>query len=90
MSSKLYLIAYDITNDKRLTKVRKLVYSYALGGQKSALEVPLSKKSLKELVKKLEPLVKENDRVNIIQIDEKPLLFGKADFVNYDNGVIIV
>jgi len=89
-TEKLYLIAYDITNDKRLAKVRKLVYSYALGGQKSALEVPLTKKTLKDFIKKLKPLIKERDKVNIIQIDNEPLLFGRADFITYDNGVIIV
>lgn len=89
-TEKLYLIAYDITDDKRLAKVRRLVYSYALGGQKSALEVPLTKKALKDLIKNLEPLVKERDKVNIIQIDNNPLLFGKADFITYNNGVIII
>ncbi len=89
-SEKLYIIAYDIANDKRLAKVRKLVYSYALGGQKSALEVYLDKKSLKEIVKKLNTLVKDNDKVNIIQVHDKPLLFGRADFISYDQGVIIV
>ena len=43
-----YLICYDIFDKKRLYKVRKIVYSYALGGQKSALEAPLSKKELKD------------------------------------------
>ncbi len=83
-------MAYDITSDKRLAKVRKLIYSYALGGQKSALEVPLDKKSLKELVEKLKPLIHNNDKVNIIQVEEDALLFGRADMIEYDKGVIIV
>jgi CRISPR-associated protein Cas2 len=89
-AEKLYLIAYDITDTKRLAKVRNLIYSYALGGQKSALEVPLTKKALMELLKKLEPLIREKDKVNIIQIDKDTLLFGKADFITYDNGLIII
>ena len=36
-----FLVAYDIFDKKRLPKVKKVVYSYALGGQKSALEAPL-------------------------------------------------
>ena len=87
---KHYIVAYDILNDKRAVKVRKLVYSYALGGQKSALEVPLKQKELKEFVKQLEPLLSDEDRVNIVEVEEEPLLFGKADVIGYDKGVIIV
>ena len=50
---KTYLIAYDIADKKRLARVRKVVYSYALGGQKSVLEAPLNKKLLQELIDKL-------------------------------------
>lgn len=87
---KLYIVAYDIIDPKRLNRVRKLVYSYALGGQKSALEVPLDKRSLKELIRKLKSLIKDGDKINIIQINEDPLLFGRADFITYDKGVIII
>ena len=87
---KHYIVAYDILNDKRAVKVRKLVYGYALGGQKSALEVPLKQKELKEFVKQLEPLLSDEDRVNIVEVEEEPLLFGKADVIGYDKGVIIV
>jgi len=87
---KHYIVAYDILNDRRAVKVRKLVYSYALGGQKSALEVPMNKRDLKELLARLEPLLSDEDRVNIIEVDEKPMLFGRADMLAYDKGVIIV
>ena len=87
---KHYIIAYDIVNDKRASKVRRLVYSYALGGQKSALEVPLDRQDLAELLTKLEPLLSGDDRVNIIEVNEKPLLFGKADMIAYDKGVILL
>lgn len=87
---KHYIVAYDIVSQKRAAKVRKLVYSYALGGQKSALEVPLDKQDLAELLTQLEPLLSGDDRVNIIEVDEEPLLFGKADVLSYDKGVIIL
>jgi len=88
--SKHFIIAYDIFDVKRAYKVRKLVYEYAMGGQKSALEVPLTKVELEEIVKSLEPLLKDDDRVNIIEVEEMPLLFGRADVLEYDKGVIIV
>ena len=88
--SKHFIIAYDIFDAKRAYKVRKLVYEYAMGGQKSALEVPLSKVELKKIVKSLEPLLKDDDRVHIIEVEEMPLLFGRANVLEYDKGVIIV
>ncbi len=85
-----YLVCYDIADKKRLQKVRKVAYSYALGGQKSAVEAPLDKKLLKELVSKLEKLIRDNDKINIIAIEGEPICFGKADFIAYDKGVIIL
>ncbi len=87
---KNYLVCYDIFDIKRLYKVRKIVYSYALGGQKSALETPLDKKLLKELTTKLQNTIKQEDKINIIEISGEPLCFGKADYLKFDNGVIIV
>lgn len=85
-----YLICYDIADKKRLTKVRKVAYSYTLGGQKSAVEAPLNKKLLKELVEKLQNLIRDNDKINIISYSGEPICFGKADFVEFDKGVIII
>ena len=90
MSEQNYLICYDIADKKRLRKVRNAAYSYALGGQKSAIEAPLDAKLLKELVGKLEKLIRDNDKINIIAIEGEPLCFGKADFIDFDKGVIIV
>jgi CRISPR-associated endonuclease Cas2 len=90
MSTKNYLVCYDIADKKRLAKVRKVAYAYALGGQKSAVEAPLDEKLLKELVGKLQKLIKENDKINIIPFEGEPLCFGKADFIQYEQGVIIV
>jgi CRISPR-associated endonuclease Cas2 len=90
MSTKNYLVCYDIADKKRLAKVRKVAYAYALGGQKSAVEAPLDEKLLKELVGKLQKLIKENDKINIIPFEGEPLCFGKADFIQYEEGVIIV
>lgn len=85
-----FIIAYDIFNVKRLSKVRKIAYSYALGGQKSALEAPLDIKLMKALVKELESIVEDEDKVNIIKVSE-PILLGKATQISYKNhGVIII
>ena len=85
-----YLICYDIFDKKRLYKVRKIVYAYALGGQKSALEAPLSKRDLKELITKLLQVIKPEDKINIIPFYNEPLCFGKGDFIKFEKGLIII
>ena len=85
-----YIIAYDISDDKRLAKVAKLIYFYALGGQKSALEAPLSKDELHELIDMILSITKKEDKINIIPFEGEPTLFGKANFLEYHSGVIIV
>jgi len=90
MGYKNYLICYDIISSKRRRKVKKIAYSYAIGGQKSAVEAPLDEKMLKELVKKLNKLLKKGDKVNIIEYHDEPLCIGKADFIRFDGGVILL
>jgi len=87
---KRYIIAYDICNPKRLYKVAKLLYANALGGQKSVLEIPLSKQELKPIIVELIKIIKKEDKVNIIPIEGKPLLLGKAKCIDYEKGVIII
>jgi CRISPR-associated endonuclease Cas2 len=90
MATKNYLVCYDIADKKRLVKVRKIAYSYALGGQKSAVEAPLNNKHLNELVNKIKNVIKDEDKVNIIPYESEPLGLGKAKFINHNIGVIIV
>ena len=87
---KNYIIAYDVFNVKRLQKVKKIVYSYALGGQKSAVEAPLAKKDIVAFYAKLEPILKEEDRLNVICIKGQPILLGRAKHIEFEEGIIIV
>lgn len=86
-----YIIAYDISDKKRLPKIKKIAYSYALGGQKSAVEAPLDINLMKSLVKDLEALMEDDDKVNIIRVAKNPILLGKAkNIVVEKNGIIIL
>lgn len=85
-----FLVAYDIFDAKRLRKVRNTVYSFALSGQKSALEVPLSKALMTSLVKELKVHAKEADMINIIQIVGEPILLGKGLYESHANKMVII
>ena len=86
-----FLVAYDIFDIKRLPKVKRVVYSFSLGGQRSALEAPLTHSFMNGLVKQLLNLTKEEDKLNIIKFLDKPILLGKAKHIAYENkGVVIV
>lgn len=85
-----FLIAYDIFNEKRLPKVKNVAYSFSLGGQRSALEAPLSNSYLKELSAQLLQVAKDEDRLNIIRFLDKPILLGKAKHTAFESKGIII
>ena len=86
----MYLIAYDITHPKRRAKIRKIAYSYALGGQKSAVEADISKKEVFEIAKKLSAKMNlEIDKAHIIKV-EKFIYLRNAKEITYKNGDIII
>ncbi len=91
MPTKLYLVAYDISDPKRLAKIRKIAYSYAFGGQKSAVECYLRNYELKKLFLELSlNMDKTRDKINIIEISQNAILLGKAKRLDFDKGIIIV
>jgi len=66
----LYLIAYDITDDKRLNHVREFLKGYSTGGQKSVYECFLTDGELRYVIEKLAGLIdEEEDRVHIFTMD---------------------
>jgi len=86
-----YLIAYDISMNKRRRKVAKAVYALALGGQKSALETILSTRDVWSLTSELKLYIDESiDKVNIIKVKPKAILLGKARQLNFNEGAIII
>lgn len=89
MPTRDYIIAYDIFDPKRLYRVRKIVYSYALEGQKSAIEAPLDRALMRSLVKELLEVIDDEDRINIIKVSN-PMLLGSAKEVKYENGGVII
>lgn len=72
----LYIIAYDITEERRLNKVRYFLKGYSTGGQKSVHECFLNKKELDYIVEELKNLInEEEDRVHIFQVDRRARIY---------------
>jgi len=70
MERTLYLIAYDITDDRRLGNVRNLLKGYSTGGQKSAYECFLSDGELRSVMSALGRLIStSDDRLHIFRMD---------------------
>lgn len=88
---KDYLLCYDIANEKRLYRTRKLTYPLSLGGQKSALYTPLSQGEAKRILYQLSKVIQpQEDKINIIEIDKTPLVLGKKIPVLFEQGAIII
>ena len=65
----LYVVAYDITDPKRLRRIHKVVKSYATGSQKSAFECFLTASEPSELISKSRSIIEETeDRLALIPV----------------------
>lgn len=86
----MYLICYDVTDAKRRRKIKETAYSYAFGGQKSAVESLLDKKELNEVARKISAKMDlEKDRAHIVKV-KKFIFLGTAKELKFDKGDIIV
>ena len=86
-----YLIAYDVADNKRRRRTAKIAYSYALGGQKSALESIFDGNEAhsvaQELYIKIDP---HKDRINVVKVMPKAILLGRAKQLDFSEGAIIL
>lgn len=66
----LYIIAYDVTDERRLARLRTFLKNYSTGGQKSVYECFLTYEELKFITSKLKRLINSyEDRVHIFRVD---------------------
>lgn len=69
MSRRLVLIAYDISNARRLRRAHKLIKEYAVGGQKSVFECFVTRQERQQLKEGLGRIINHReDRVHIFQL----------------------
>ncbi len=72
----MYIVAYDITDDNRLNRLRLFLKGYSTGNQKSVYECFLTEGELKEVTEEITRLIDErSDRVHIFQLDNRRRVF---------------
>lgn len=70
MSRTLYLVAYDIRNENRLTKVHHFLKGFSTGGQKSVYECFLTDADLRLVLDGLKKLIlTSEDRIHVFTLD---------------------
>ncbi len=71
-SRRLYLIAYDVCDPRRLNQVRELLKGFSTGGQKSVYECWCTQAELIAIKDSLRELIAvEEDRVHIFTMDAR-------------------
>lgn len=77
----LYIAAYDVVDNKRRRRMRKMMQGYATGGQKSVFECFLNSNERRWLIiKGCSHLDEQEDRFAILRVEERtqPILHGIA------------
>lgn len=88
----LYLVAYDISDRKRLARVHRYMLGWKVGGQKSLYECWLTQAELQEVMRSLAVLIDPGvDRVHIFQLDARmvPRCYGVATSSRNQNFIIV-
>ncbi len=91
----LWVVSYDIADDKRRNKLAKLLLSYGERVQYSVFEFKLKEKELNSMLKQIaKEIDKEADSVRVYRLcaicQEKKVLKGKAvNFLEREDFVII-
>ena len=68
---KNWLIIYDITNPKRLSKIAKILESYGIRVQKSVFELHAERKIIEIIRKKVNKIILDDDFIVYFDICEK-------------------
>lgn len=88
---KLSLIIYDIIDNKRRTKMVKLLESYGTRVQRSAFEALINRSQYSKIIEGIKKTISNEDNVRIYRLNSsnEVLLLGESYSV-YEEEVIIV
>lgn len=88
----LYLVFYDVSDKKTLSKIRKLVSAYEISGQKSFAECLMTSPERAALLLELTGMANtETDRIHCFQLDVRQLeqMTGKPRRINATPFVVM-
>ena len=88
----LVLVAYDISDSSALYRVKKLLTSFAVSGQKSFYECWVTVTELKDLIEKIGTRINQaTDRVHFFELDKShfPVFLGQAGRQNLKPFLIL-
>lgn len=88
---KLVLIIYDIIDNKRRTKMVKLLESYGTRVQRSAFEALINRSQYSKIIEGIKKIISNEDNVRIYRLNSsnEVLLLGESYSV-YEEEVIVV
>lgn len=88
---RLVLVIYDIVDNKRRNGMVKVLEGYGIRVQKSAFETLVTDQKYREMIKKIQNLITEQDNVRIYKLNSsnEVSIFGSSDTI-YEEEVIIV
>ncbi len=83
----LYLVCYDVADNKRLRKALKLVCHYATGGQKSVHECWMNPREKERLIEEFACFLDEKeDGLLIVKLDPRQTSYVLGGGVLPENG----
>jgi CRISPR-associated protein Cas2 len=85
------LIIYDISDNKKRTRLAKLLNGYGFRIQKSAFEAILAKPKYAKMLQALEKLIDEEDDIRIYRIRGigEVTIFGSGELVENEDVVVL-
>lgn len=87
----LYLIIYDISENKHRLKISKLLESYGTRIQKSSFEAWLTKKKFEGLLTALRKIIYTTDNIRIYKLHgyNEVTILGKQGYIDCDEVMIV-
>ena len=87
------VISYDISDDRKRSKVANILKDYGKRVQYSVFECRLDEKTLNKLLGKLKPFAKGNDSIRVYQICEaclkKVILMGRGEITEEPRFLVV-
>lgn len=86
MSKQRVIVFYDVTENKRRTKLNKVLESYGIRIQRSGFECILTIYQYQELLEKIEKTInKDEDIIKIIKLHEESQITDFGEYKKVEN-----